>query len=131
MALKGKSILMKRVGSLLLRGVIAVVGSALVSTASAQVDPLAPLPEQALERVSPPQPSQSLTPVRPQPTYVIPAARTGFDAYRQRLTYIARAGGIREQTIAAVVPYLRVNSRAIRLDRSGQPGAVGNTSYTP
>ena len=120
---------MNWVGSLLLRSVIAVVGTALVSTASAQVDPLAPLPEPALQPVSPPQPPQSLTPVRPQPTYIIPAAQTGFDAYRQRLAYIARAGGIREQTIAAVVPYLRVSNSAIRLDR-GQPGAVGNTSYT-
>jgi membrane-bound lytic murein transglycosylase B len=121
---------MNRVGSLLLRGVIAAVGTALVSTASAQVDPLAPLPEQAPQPVSPPQPSRSLTPVLPQPAIVSTAAQTGFDAYRQRLAYIARAGGIREQTIAAVVPYLRVNNSAIRLDR-GQPGAIGNTSYTP
>jgi lytic murein transglycosylase len=61
---------------------------------------------------------------------VAAAAATGFDAYRQRLTYIARAGGISEATIASVIPGLEVNNRVIRLDR-GQPGAVGNTSYTP
>lgn len=62
---------------------------------------------------------------------VVPAAAaTGFDAYRTRLAYIAREGGVSQATIASVVPYLQVNSRAIRLDR-GQPGAIGNTSYTP
>jgi membrane-bound lytic murein transglycosylase B len=55
---------------------------------------------------------------------------SGFEAYKSRLTYIARAGGIGEATIAAIVPGLQLNSRAISLDR-GQPGAIGNTSYTP
>lgn len=124
---------MKRVGSLLLRGVVSVVGLSLVATASAQSDPLAPLPEAAAQQ---PAPAPAQAPARPvvqtyQPSFVIPSAATGFEAYRPRLAYIARAGGIREATIAAVVPYLRVNSRAIRLDQSGQPGAVGNTSYTP
>jgi len=120
---------MKRVGSLLMRSVIAVVGLSLVATASAQVDPLAPLPEQQLQPVAPAQ-AQPAAPLRPQSTYTAPAVPTGFEAYKSRLAYIARAGGIREETIAAVVPYLQVNDRAIRLDR-GQPGAIGNTSYTP
>lgn len=117
---------MNRVGSLLLRSVLTVIAASLVTTASAQVDPLAPLP----------QPPASTTPVQSQyrppapPAYAAPAAATGFQAYKSRLTYIARAGGIREETIAAVIPYLQVNNRAIRLDR-GQPGAIGNTSYTP
>jgi len=116
----------KRVGSLVLRSVIAVVGTSLVATASAQVDPLAPLPEPPIARPAPPP-----APIPAPVTNLVPArAATGFDAYKQRLTYIARAGGISEATINAVVPYLQLNSRAIRLDR-GQPGAVGNTSYTP
>jgi membrane-bound lytic murein transglycosylase B len=117
---------MKRVGSLVLRGVLAVVGSSLVSTASAQVDPLAPLPEAARPQVQPPAPAV----IRPAPTAYVPAPSSGFESYKSRLTYIARAGGISEATIAAIVPSLQVNSRAIRLDR-GQPGAIGNTSYTP
>ena len=117
---------MKRVGSLLLRGVLTVTAASLVTTASAQVDPLAPLPEAPVQQAAPPP----VPAPRPAPAYAVPAAATGFEAYKQRLTYIARAGGIREATIAAVVPYLQVNSRVIRLDR-GQPGAVGNTSYTP
>ena len=116
---------MKRVGSLVLRGVLAVVGSSLVSTASAQVDPLAPLPEQARPQV---QPAPAV--IRPAPTAYVAAPSSGFESYKSRLTYIARAGGISEATIAAVVPTLQANSRVIRLDR-GQPGAIGNTSYTP
>lgn len=97
-------------------------------TASAQVDPLAPLPD------SPPPaaPTVRVVPAQPVPraSFAVPQAATGFEAYRQRLAYIARTAGIREATIAAVVPYLQVNSRVIRLDR-GQPGAVGNYNYTP
>jgi membrane-bound lytic murein transglycosylase B len=119
---------MKRVGSLLLRTILAVVGTSLVTTASAQVDPLAPLPER--QQAAPPR-ATPVSPPRIAPGYVVPPAASGFEAYKSRLAYIARAGGIREATIAAVVPYLQVNNRAIRLDRSGQPGAVGNTSYTP
>ena len=115
---------MKRVGILLLRGVLAVVGSSIGMTASAQMDPLAPLPEAQV------QPAQQLVSVPPPATTVVPQASTGFEAYRQRLTYIARSGGISEATIASIIPYLELNNRVIRLDR-GQPGAVGNTSYTP
>lgn len=96
-------------------------------TASAQGDPLAPLPDAPARPVAEPLVA---TPTRPTPSFVVPAASTGFDAYRQRLTYIARAGGISEATIASIIPYLQLNSRVMRLDR-GQPGAVGNTSYTP
>ena len=122
---------MKRVGFLLLRGVLAVICSSLVATASAQVDPLAPLPAQPAPQPPRPAPAQATAPsLVPAQSYSRPVSAGSFDEYKQRLTYIARAGGIREATIAAVVPYLQVNSRAIRLDR-GQPGAVGNTSYTP
>ncbi len=120
---------MNRVGSLLLRGVLAVMGASLMTTASAQVDPLAPFPESRPPALTPAQ-QPAYVPPAPRPSFVQPTAATGFNAYKSRLTYIARAGGIREATIAAVVPYLQVNNRAIRLDR-GQPGAVGNTSYTP
>ncbi len=125
---------MKRVGFFLLRGVLAVVGCSLVATASAQVDPLAPLPE-APPRV--PAPMAAPTPVfaRPaapayQPSFVLPAATTGFESYKTRLAALARSGGVSEATIASVVPSLRVNSRVIQLDRA-QPGNVGNPNSTP
>jgi lytic murein transglycosylase len=120
---------MKRVGSLLLRGVLAVIGSAVGMTASAQVDPLAPLPATVPSSTSPTA-STVVAPPRPTQSYPPAGYSTGFEAYRQRLTYIARAGGISEATIASVVPYLRMNSRVIQLDR-GQPGNVGNYNYTP
>lgn len=124
--------MLKRVGSLVLRGVLLAVVSSLGMTASAQVDPLAPLPDPPTPVQPAPVQPAIVRPVQPYATqpYTVPAAPSGFEAYKSRLTYIARAGGISEATIAAVIPYLRVNSRAIRLDR-GQPGAIGNTSYTP
>lgn len=121
---------MKRVGSLLLRGVFAAVVVSLVATASAQVDPLAPLPEVQATSPAPASVRAQAGPGTLQPSYAAAAASTGFDAYRSRLIYIARAGGVSEGTIAAVIPGLEVNNRVIRLDR-GQPGAIGNTSYTP
>jgi lytic murein transglycosylase len=55
---------------------------------------------------------------------------TGFDAYRQTLAARARAAGVREATIQAVVPALTLNSRVIALDRV-QPGRVNNPSAIP
>jgi len=121
---------MNRVGPLLLRSVLTVVAASLVTTASAQVDPLAPLPQQSVQR--PPAPAQippQMPAARTVSSSVVPTA-TGFEAYKARLTYIARAGGINEATIASVIPVLQLNERAIRLDR-GQPGAIGNPNYTP
>ena len=91
-------------------------------------DPLAPLPEAQLSQpVQPPAiPPVIQAPLSPAAS----AVATSFESYRTRLAYIARAAGVREATIAAVIPHLRLDSRAISLDR-GQPGAIGNTSYTP
>jgi len=97
-----------------------------VTTASAQVDPLAPLPEQP--RTSAPTPTQRANVYRPPGAQ--PATFSNFESYKSRLAHLARASGVREATIANVVPYLRLNTRAIRLDR-GQPGNVGNPNYTP
>ena len=92
------------------------------TTASAQsIDPLAPLP-------SPP------VIVHRQPFPATPPLLQNevgrFETYKQRLAYIARTAGIREATIAAVVPYLTVNQRVIQLDR-GQPGNINNPNATP
>jgi lytic murein transglycosylase len=118
---------MKRVRTLVLRSLLAAVGLCLVTAASAQVDPLAPLPQSAV-RAPAPQPARPLPPTY-QPSFVQPAA-TGFEAYKARLAGLARAGGVREATIASIIPGLRVNDRVIRLDR-GQPGNVGNPNATP
>ena len=102
----------------------ALLALALPLGASAQVsDPLAPLP-------TPVTVHRQVQPILPPtPSYLIPAA-SRFDTYKQRLTYFARAGGVREATIAAVVPYLSLNQRVIQLDR-GQPGNIGNPNATP
>ena len=101
-----------------------VLAVLLTQAASAQVsDPLAPLPPPVTVH----RQSQPILP--PTPSYLIPEANR-FDTYKQRLTYIARAGGVREATIAAVIPYLTINSRVIQLDR-GQPGNIGNPNATP
>ena len=90
--------------------------TALASPASAQVDPLAPLPP-AVSR-----------PVALQP--VASSQLSGFGAYKQYLMSRARAAGVREATIRSQVPSLTLNDRVIRLDRA-QPGGVNNPNAIP
>ncbi len=89
----------------------ATLAVAALGSASAQVDPLAPLAQ----------------PAAAQQSY---AAPTGFEGYKLYLAALARREGIRESTIQAHVPGLDLNSRAIQLDRS-QPGGPPNSSYIP
>src|SRR4029453_4528612 len=105
---------MKRFGFLLLRGVLALVGTSLVATASAQVDPLAPFPE-APVRAATPAPPPTMVAVQPQPSFVLPAAATGFEAYKARLASLARSAGVREATIPSVIPYLCVEFRVEKI----------------
>ncbi len=103
-------------------GVLVVSGTAALTQST---DPLAPLPAPAQVR---PAVQQAFPPAvaRPSP----PAAQTGFEAYKARLAYLARLASVREATIAAVVPTLQLNQRAIRLDRA-QPGQPSNPNYIP
>ncbi|HVF37103.1 MAG TPA: lytic murein transglycosylase, partial [Sphingomicrobium sp.] len=76
--------------------------------ASAQSDPLAPLPAAPaviVHRASP-APSSGLV---------------GFAAYKQTLMARARAAGVRESTIQSTLPYLSLNSRVMELDRAQRP----------
>jgi membrane-bound lytic murein transglycosylase B len=117
------------------RGVMTL---ALVMSASAALtqsaDPLAPLPPRPT--VSMPAQARTQTPPSAsQPStitsYAQPAAApSGFEGYKVRLSSLALAAGVRQATIAAVVPYLRLNDRAIRLDRA-QPGQPNNPNSTP
>jgi lytic murein transglycosylase len=93
------------------------------SSASAQVDPLAPLPD------APPQP---VVQKAAQPVVVSSSNSSlmGFAGYKQRLSGLARSAGVRETTIQSVIPYLSLNDRAIRLDRA-QPGQISNPNATP
>ncbi len=61
---------------------------------------------------------------------VASSAATGFESYKLRLSSTARAAGVREATIAAVIPALRQNARVIALDRA-QPGGPPNSNIIP
>lgn len=97
------------------------------ASAMQERDPLAPLPS-----VPAPQPVQVLI-VQPQPTPTPvspPAPVSGFERYKGQLAATARAAGVRDATIAAVIPYLRQNARVIALDRA-QPGGPPNSNVIP
>jgi lytic murein transglycosylase len=68
--------------------------------------------------------------VQTQPATLTPAPSTGFEGYKARLTAAARAAGVRDATIANVIPYLRQNARVIALDRA-QPGGPPNSTVIP
>lgn len=93
---------------------VLVLGSA-GGAAVTQADPLAPLATTARPAVV----AQASRPIAP-----------GFEGYKQHLADRARREGIKASTIAANIPSLDLNSRAIRLDR-GQPGQVNNPNSTP
>jgi lytic murein transglycosylase len=57
-------------------------------------------------------------PVSPAPAYSV---ATGFEAYKPWLMARARREGVREETIRSTIPYLRLNSRAMELDRAQRP----------
>ena len=61
---------------------------------------------------------QQTAPAYTQPAY---AAPTGFDAYKIWLISRARRARVREATIQATIPGLRLNARAMELDRAQQP----------
>lgn len=115
--------------SLALAAVVAWSG-----TASAQVDPLAPLP--ATPAPAPAvtvhrgtAPSVQVMPVRA----AAPASYASvgsFEAYKQVLAAHAVAAGVRRATVDNVVPYLHLNSTVMRLDRA-QPGNINNPNSTP
>lgn len=71
---------------------------------------------------SPIQPAPVYQPTY-QPTYQLPQANPA-SPYEQWKAYLAgrsRAAGIREATIQAVIPTLRLNPRVMELDRAQQP----------
>ena len=65
-----------------------------------------------------------------QPSYVQPAT-SGWEGYKTYLAGRARSAGVREATIQAVIPYLRLNDRVVELDRAQRPTAISNSAYPP
>jgi lytic murein transglycosylase len=119
--------------------ITAGVAAMALGPATAQVDPLAPLPTRA--QAAPARPA-SVLPAQPRPQVVTTAqvtpyqptysAPTSFQAYSTYLAARARREGVREGTIQAVIPYLRFNSRVVELDRAQQPTSPARSSgYLP
>jgi lytic murein transglycosylase len=93
--------------------------SILGSSASAQLDPLAPLPDA-------PPPTRQVVQYSPPP--LASPVQTGFAGYKSRLAGLARSAGVREATIQSVVPFLSLNSRVIQLDRSQRPTSTSGSA---
>jgi lytic murein transglycosylase len=65
----------------------------------------------------------------PRPAY---SAQSGFEAYKAYLMQRARSERISEQTIRTNIPALRLNDRAMQLDRAQRPTSRGpRTSFPP
>ena len=117
--------------------ITAAAAAMALGPATAQVDPLAPLPARpqaaparpatVLPAQPRPQPATSaqLTPYRPP--YSAPAS---FQSYTTYLAAKARSEGVREATIQAVIPYLRYNHRVVELDRAQRPTST-RSGYLP
>ncbi|GAA4718905.1 lytic murein transglycosylase [Sphingomonas lutea] len=112
---------------------LAVTSAMALATPSAQ-----PRPSAIVAGPAPVQVAQ-LTPVYPQPVYpqpvypqpaYAPPPQSAWDGYKVRLAALARQQGVREATIQAVVPYLRLNQRAMDLDRAQRPTST-RTDYAP
>ena len=66
----------------------------------------------------------------PQQSYAAQPSNP-FDQYKLYLAARARREGVREATIQAVVPYLRLNERAMQLDRAQRPNAPAYSGSLP
>src|SRR5215218_8023494 len=95
-----------------------VVGAAATSLSSASGQ---------VPQASPVQLAQTYT--YTQPSYAQPVS--GWERYKSYLGGRARASGVRESTIQAVIPYLRLNDRVMELDRAQRPTAISNSAYPP
>ena len=98
--------------------ILAGAGGLALGPAVAQVDPLAPLPAQP----APARPAIQVT----QP--VVTQTVSPFEQYKTYLIGRARSARVREATIQAVIPNLRLNSRVIELDRAQRPTSQSHTA---
>ncbi len=56
------------------------------------------------------------------------AFESGFEVYKNYLGQRARSAGVREATVQAYLPTIRLSERAIQLDRAQRPGPSSGTS---
>ena len=115
-----------------LGGIALAAASAMaLATPSAQVQQgkLEP-PARASTQVAQAQPAaihRAQYPYAPAPT----ASANPFEQYKAYLAGRARSAGIRQATIQAVIPYLRLNQRAMELDRAQRPTSTGPSNNPP
>lgn len=90
-----------------------------LATPSAQVRQATPPADTAATHFA--QSTPAVTVHRAQYAAAIPRYANPFEQYKAYLAAQARRAGVREATIQAVVPYLRLNERAMELDRGQRP----------
>jgi lytic murein transglycosylase len=99
-----------------------------LATPSAQIvpQPATPAGPQPPAQVAQLQPyaAQYPSPLRAQPS-------SPFEQYKSYLIGRARAAGVREGTIQAVIPYLQLNRRVMELDRAQQPTTTSYSASLP
>ncbi len=101
------------------------------SPSAAQIAP-SNAPPQLAAPVSPPTAGPDAAPPPRFGVSAVPVnqnrATAGFEAFKAYLIPSARRAGVREATIQAYIPTMRLNERAMQLDRAQKPtSAISNT----
>ena len=104
------------------------LGAVAFGSANAQVEHGTPVHQ---AQYQPPPPRTSVLQQAPRVIYPTQTqAPTGFEAYKLYLAGRARREGVRDATVRSTVPYLRLNSRAMELDRAQRPAPrTGGYAY--
>src|SRR5688500_982998 len=115
---------MRSVELRLFGGIALLAASAMaLATPSAQIEPSA---AQRPHGARPAEQGTQIAQAQPYPggyQYPRPVAQAAspFEQYKAYLAGRARSAGVREATIQAVIPYLRLNQRVMELDRAQRP----------
>ena len=92
-------------------------------------------PLQHAAPVSPPTAGKNAAPAARYGLSAIPVdqsdATAGFEAFKAYLIQSARRAGVREATVQAYIPTLRLNERAMQLDRAQKPAPVISNTPPP
>ena len=109
---------------------VAGAGALALGSAQAQDNHLAGKTEAKPVEVAQAQPVAVTRAQYPQYPTQRPAAQplSGFEQYKAYLAGKARSEGVREATIQAVIPYLRLNERAMELDRAQRPSSTSSNN---
>ncbi len=99
-----------------------------LATPSAQLRQATPPADSALRTA---QSTPGVTVHRAQYSTAAPRYANPFDQYKAYLAAQARRAGVREATIQAVVPYLRLSQRAMELDRAQRPNLPSYSTSLP